>query len=519
MPSPAKAATLAAMQLTDEQMRVRDNEGKLLVVGARAGSGKTATMVALIQKEIADGADPESILAITFTVVAAREIQQRLGVELGHVGTLHSFVLRHTATDVGRIADDGEVAALVAEAFANLSIRGLSTKQVLAAMEDVIDPPGDVGVVVRYVCTELRARGQTTFSLMLRQFLAELRAGKHMRKFSLMVVDEAQDTAPIDAAIYDLIDAATRVFIGDSLQAIYNFRGCDDRFFRRMARRATDFLTLSTTFRCRQAICVAANRLFPMAGTMISVHTDGEGYVEAIRYRNEAAELKGIEAWARQCYGTRAVLCRYNADVARVGAWLMAGGMKVRLRRAEPDKLLVAALRYLAKPSPEREAAVLVELGERARKVAELWKSRAEMEAGRPLAWVLREFGIDERTADEAAPHGVTISEALEAALRGELPGEADPTEVVVGTIHSVKGREFDDVLVASCYAPGKRADEDEEARIFYVGITRARNTATVTFAERRIDGRTLAELAGVPSPFIGMAGIRIVEKHLDNRY
>lgn len=496
------------MQLTDEQMRVRDNEGHLLFVGARAGSGKTATMVARIRKQIADGTDPEAILAITFTVAAARELQQRLGVELGHCGTLHSYVMRHLATDRATIADDGELAEIVAEAFHKLNVRGVTTKQVLAAMEDVIDPPGDVGVVLRYVTTALRARGQTTFSLMLRQFLEELKAGVHMRKFSLLVVDEAQDTAPIDAAIYERIDAATRVFIGDSLQAIYGFRGCDDRFFRKMARRASDFLPLSTTFRCRKAICKAANRLFPMAGTMISVHTDGEGYVEALRYRNEAAELKGIEAWARQCNGTRAVLCRYNADVARVGAWLMAGGMKVRLRRAEPDKLLVAALRYLAKPSPEREAAVLMELGERARKVAELWKSRAEMEAGRPLAWVLREFGIDERTADEAAPHGVTVSEALEAALRGEVPGEADPTEVVVGTIHSVKGREFDDVLVASCYAPGKRADEDEEARIFYVGITRARNTATVTFADRRIDTRTMAELAGVPSPFIELAGI-----------
>lgn len=771
------------MQLTDEQMRVRDNEGKLLVVGARAGSGKTATMVALIRKQIAGGIDPESILAITFTVAAAREIQQRLGVELGHVGTLHSFVMRHLATDRATIADDTEVAALVAEAFANLSIRGLSTKQVLAAMEDVIDPPGDVGVVVRYVCTDLRARGQTTFSLMLRQFLAEMQAGVHMRKFSLLVVDEAQDTAPIDAAIYDLIDAATRVFIGDSLQCqpaetlvdtkggpkriddlqdgekvnaydrhsgrvtgghkievasrnysgpmltvkagdhetrctpnhrwlarwtdrkvttcvtylmwregygyrigwcqlfakknqslhfftrcrieqadkawilrvhesrtdasvdesitatnhkiptatfepvtmanhltretidrifdgsgchdassalleadrleehpfyekdpkrsrgtfmelaatnlipglhsvpsrdgswnpvrisrksfegkvyslnvakhhsyvadgivtlncIYGFRGCDDRFFRRMARRATDFLTLSTTFRCRKAICVAANRLFPQATAMISAHVDGAGYVEAIRYRNEADELKGVERWAKQCNGTRAVLCRYKADVDRVAAWLRASGMKVRQRRAEADRGTVAALRFLLTGSQPHAAALMLELGARAEKVhSTLSDSRADAMNGKALAVVLADMGIDRATAAEAAPHGVTLTDALEAALRGEAPGLPDPAEVIVGTIHSAKGREFDDVLVAACYAPGKRADEDEEARIFYVGITRARNSATVTFAERRIDPRTFAELAGVPSPFIAAAGIRIVEKHLDNRY
>lgn len=498
------------MQLTDEQMRVRDDTSTLAVVGARAGSGKTATMVHRIREELQRGTDPEDVLAITYTVTAARELQQRLGLELGHCGTLHSYVMRHLALGPLTIADEDEVRQLVAEALAHLSVRNVTAADVLRAMEDVIDPPGDLGVVLRQVRAELMASGRTTFSLLLRHFHDGIKAGTiPVRKFSLLVVDEAQDTAPIDAAIFDLLPAAARIFIGDSLQAIYGFRGCDDRFFRRMARRADAFLPLSTTFRCRKAICLAANRLFPQATPMISAHTDGPGYIEALRFPNEATELKGIEAWARQCNGTRAVLTRYNADVQRIATWLLGAGLKVRVRRTEIDKLLVAALRYLQSGREVHAAELKAELGERASKVrAAFVDTREELAAGRPLRWVLPELGLDLRTAEEAAPHGVTLSEALEAALRGEVPGDPDPTEVVVGTVHSAKGREFDDVLVASALAPGKRADEDEEARIFYVAITRARNTTTVTFPDRRIDPRTMQAEPVNPSPFIAAAGI-----------
>lgn len=516
-----KGCNLALMQLTDEQVKVRDNEGFLTVVTARAGSGKTATMVEKIRAELARGTAPEAIAAMTYTVTAAREIQHRLGVELGHCGTLHGYAMRELRIDPTTVADEDEVAEIVQQAFASTSVRGLTLKAVADAMESPTDPPGDAGVVLRFVRAELKARGRTTFSLILRAYFEKLKAWPTLEtkpRFAVLIVDEAQDTAPIDAEIYMAIDAERRTFIGDPLQAIFGFRGCTDRFFRKMARQATDYLPLSTTFRCRKAICDAANRLLnggPISA-MRTIHTDGDGYVTALRLPNEAAELREIETWARQCYGTRAVLCRYNADVARVGAWLLASGIKVRMRRPEPDKLLVAALRLLVGRNLDPEKLVAdytAIMGARAGKV---YKPEEFAERLRDwhkkgvytVAQCLEQMGVDD--AKDAAPPGVGLGDALEAALRGERPGEADASEVVVGTIHSAKGREFDDVLVASCYAPGKMADADEEARIFYVAITRARNSATATFAERRIDSRTMAELAGVPSPFIAQAGIEI---------
>ena len=513
------------MQLTDEQVKVRDSEGHLVVVTARAGSGKTATMVQRIRAEIERGTNPRMIAAITYTVTAARELQHRLGCELGHCGTLHGYVMRCLQVDPATIADEDEVAELAKQACGALNIRGLTNKGLLRAMEDVVEHPGDIGVALRYVRAELKARGRTTFSLVLREFHECLMRGEHRQKFALLVVDEAQDTAPIDAEIFEAMDADKRIFIGDPHQAIFGFRGCTDRFFRKMARKASDYLPLSTTFRCRRAICDAANALLQGGPVtmMRSIHADGDGYIEALRYRNEAEELKGILAWAKQCNGTRAVLCRYNADVARVGAWLLANGMKVRMRRAEPDKLLVAALRLLAsKRDANLLAALRSELGERAAKlplvgdadaVELLARSVRDGKGSVPAA--LNMLGVPAEMAADAAPESVTVFEALEASLRGERPGEADGTEVVVGTVHSAKGREFDDVLVASCYAPGKTADPDEEARIFYVAITRARNTATVTFADRRIDPRTMAETEGTPSPFIAAANIETTEdKH-----
>lgn len=520
-----RARTLARvppMQLTDEQKEVRDCNGKTVVVAARAGSGKTATMVSRIQKQLAEGTPPDDVVAITYTVAGARELQHRLGVKLGYCGTLHGFAFREMGIDPATIATDEEVAELINEAVANLNIRGTTTRQVVRAMEDVIDPPGDLGVMVRRITFELTARGQTTFALVLRAFLRRVKCDlPTFRGFALLVVDEAQDTAPIDAAIYEAMAATQKVYIGDDLQAIFGFRGCDDRFFRRMARRADNFLTLSRTFRCRPRICEAANRLFPQATKMASVHEAMTGMVYAHRFPNEARELQEISDWAFDCQGTTAVLCRYNADVARVGAWLRMNGHKVRMKRTEVDKAVVATLRAIQNPTTGNVADYLHQLGARAtfniqNGATQFYKLRETPDPEKfTIQLMLIRAGIPEAVAREAAPPGCSLAEALEAATRAESPDKGDVEEntVWVGTIHGAKGREFDDVLVASCYAPGKTADRDEEARIFYVAITRARNSATLTLSQFRDDARTGELTKPEPSPFIAEAGIQLIEK------
>src|SRR5512146_1225320 len=85
-------------QLNDEQRAAVESDAPKRLVVAGPGSGKTATLVAAIEREAREhGA--EGIVAITFTVAAAGELERRLSddvsyLPLGFCGTLHAFCLK-----------------------------------------------------------------------------------------------------------------------------------------------------------------------------------------------------------------------------------------------------------------------------------------------------------------------------------------------------------------------------------------------------------------------------------------
>ena len=77
------------------------NQGMLTVSGV-PGSGKTTTLTALVARLVADGFPPERILAMTFTVAAARVMEQRIaacGVHGAGISTIHSFALQLLKSD------------------------------------------------------------------------------------------------------------------------------------------------------------------------------------------------------------------------------------------------------------------------------------------------------------------------------------------------------------------------------------------------------------------------------------
>jgi len=88
----------ASFALNDEQRRAVDHSGSPLIVLAGPGTGKTRTIIARVLRLLADGARPESILAMTFTNKAAQEMAERLEELVGpdaagrvQMGTFHSF--------------------------------------------------------------------------------------------------------------------------------------------------------------------------------------------------------------------------------------------------------------------------------------------------------------------------------------------------------------------------------------------------------------------------------------------
>jgi DNA helicase II / ATP-dependent DNA helicase PcrA len=128
--------------------------------------------------------------------------------------------------------------------------------------------------------------------------------------------------------------------------------------------------------------------------------------------------------------------------------------------------------------------------------------------AGREIADVALTRAAD-LLAALAAPYGRDVPAFLAAlALLRETDLQLEPQRVHLLTLHAAKGLEFPLVFIAGCedgtlplVLPGREADLDEERRLLYVGMTRARQRLVLTAARRRtLHGRTLETR---PCPFL----------------
>jgi superfamily I DNA/RNA helicase/RecB family exonuclease len=269
---------------TDEQLEViRHRRGRLRVL-AGPGTGKTATIAAAVAARVADGADPSSILVLTFARRAAAELASRIAglVETTTVEplvrTLHSYcyaVVRAAAEARGepppRMLGAGETDLVVRELLAGhldagadgwpghlrpaLSVPGFAADLrmfVLRCAEREITPAELAGLARRHHrpewravaafireyrdVTSLRQAGgrfgvaldQAELTVAALDLLADpLVREAQQRRIRRIFVDEYQDVDPAQVRLIDRLaeDAEELVVVGDPDQAIYGFRG------------------------------------------------------------------------------------------------------------------------------------------------------------------------------------------------------------------------------------------------------------------------------------------------------
>jgi len=247
---------------------VKYNEGPLLII-AGPGTGKTRVIIEkvayLIKRE---KADPESILVITFTEKAAEELKNRLtkciglDVERMQVSTIHSFckrILREYGEyhDFGAgfdILDDDDQLIFIRSHFYKLGlgkhIRMGEAPDVISffneCSEDCIDPKelkealkrehprrkmyhGLCDCYDRYL-NLLKMEGKIDFPGLQRNTVELLESNEHVRedlrrRFKYILIDEYQDTNPIQERLFELLASGNICVVGDEDQSIYGFRG------------------------------------------------------------------------------------------------------------------------------------------------------------------------------------------------------------------------------------------------------------------------------------------------------
>jgi DNA helicase-2/ATP-dependent DNA helicase PcrA len=253
---------------------VTTTEGPLLVL-AGAGSGKTRVIVHRIAYLLQQRADPEEILAVTFTNKAAGEMKDRVRAVAGALGrdvfvsTFHSFGLwllgeEHRAAGLPRrfsICDASDQAALVKRCMREVRIddRAFDPKRVLwlisaaknALRKRIVPRPEGQGddydliaaeVFPRYQAA-LRAQRAVDFDDLIAVPVELLRThpevlAKVQRRFRYLLVDEYQDTNRCQLELLKLLAGEQRNIcaVGDDDQAIYGWRGAEVRNILRFER-------------------------------------------------------------------------------------------------------------------------------------------------------------------------------------------------------------------------------------------------------------------------------------------
>ncbi|MDQ4030799.1 MAG: ATP-dependent DNA helicase UvrD2 [Actinomycetota bacterium] len=340
-------------------------------------------------------------------------------------------------------------------------------------------------------------------------------------RYRCFVVDEYQDVTPLQQRVLDAWLGARDdlTVVGDPNQTIYSFAGAAPRFLLEFTRRFPEAVTvrLRRDYRSTPQIVSLANRVISAAasrpagarlqlegqqpaGPEPSFDEHDDEPTEAIAVAEAIAELLSQGMAAAEI----AVLYRVNAQSEAYEQALDARGIPFQIRGGErffqrPEvRAAIRALRAAATAGTVHKSAG--DLGATAREVLAAHglttqppgggAARSRWESLRALA----ELATDLAAGTPGADLGQLVTE-LDA--RADAAHPPAMQGVTLASLHAAKGLEWDAVFLVGLiegtmpiqYADGDQAALEEERRLLYVGVTRARRWLALSWALSRSPG------------------------------
>ena len=539
--------------LDPDQRAVATQVAGPLAVLAGAGTGKTRAITYRIAYGAAVGAfDPSNVLAVTFTQRAAFEMRHRLaqlGVPRAQARTFHSAALRQLRhfwpTVVGGPLPDviPHKASLVAASAARLGITidRTNVRDIAAEVEwakvSMVDaahyasrvarlrrdvPAGlDAGDMARLLDVYEDAkneRGVIDFEDILIYLCGMLQeradvASIVRKQYRSFVVDEFQDVNLLQARLLDLWLGGRHdvCVVGDVAQTIYSFTGASPDYLTGFGRKhpGARIVELTRDYRSTPQIVSLANDVLARSsqreGTVrLSSQRDGGAQVTYRTYDDDRAEAEGVAASiadlidAGMAPHSIAVLMRTNGQSQAFEEALGARGIPVAVAGGKPffarDDVRTAISRLRAAAAAATDEGGV---GEIVRDVLSGvgWAPEAPSGQAGSERWSNMNAIVGWADDSQAQTLPAFVAELDE---RVAYQVEPDKAGVELATIHAAKGLEWDAVflvgvaegLLPISYAKTAAARE-EERRLLYVAITRARDLLTVSWARSRgADGR-----------------------------
>lgn len=391
-------------------------DGPSLVI-AGAGSGKTRVLTYKIAYLLQQGVKPWSIMALTFTNKAAREMKERIGKLVGqelaqhlYMGTFHSIfsrILRAEAQHIGftnnfTIYDESDSRSLIKTIVKEMGLDekvykpasvhsriSMAKNNLMSADNYARDKElyqadqrakmprvGDIFITYVQRCQQANAMDfddLLTLTFKLFQEHEDIRK-KYADRFNFLLVDEYQDTNHAQMRIVmQLCKEKERVCaVGDDSQSIYSFRGANiDNILSFQSRfKEARLFKLEQNYRSTQSIVEAANSLIKHNSNQIPKHVyskndKGESliYKPAYSDKEEALivcrEIKRIKRQDDCRYSDFAILYRTNAQSRSFEEEFRKQGIPYRIYgglsffQRKEVKDVIAYFRLVANPDDE----------------------------------------------------------------------------------------------------------------------------------------------------------------------
>jgi len=554
----------------EQRVAATRKEGNYLVI-AGPGSGKTHTLAYRVVYLVKQGVDPLSLVVITFTRKAGRELKDRINyllpnTSLGFVGTFHAFS-HHISTKLGNSSpisgfrlldaeDDIQVHKLVMADFKNFQKKITASKlqkiisycdNTMLTVEEYIHQfdlhklKPDIENIEAYKEKYQQYKAQHLLASyddmihLVSRYLEKNGGEKITAAFDYLMVDEYQDTNKMQLDFIKRLKIKNTMAIGDDFQGIYAFRGADHRIILNFINDFKDaqMIKLKDNYRSTSDVVDYVNKTVERSTLgyhkQFRVVKKDKGLAEVVAGKSlEEHKLFILNKIKESPKKTHALIYRYNknrtayekAFIEEGIEYSVYGGIRLLERKHIKDVMafLMVYLNNLDIVSFNRILTLLPGIGPKTarklidnrlqdlksiplskrhdlEKIKELLECRDEKEV---LFQKICNFYFDiyehvestvyskdeirddfklirELMSSYSSLDNFVINLILDPVIdmhKGKKP------RVVLSTIHSAKGLEFDFVYYFHTHDWYKNFDIErleEDRRLFYVGISRAK--------------------------------------------
>lgn len=451
------------MNLNPSQIRAVDHAGSHLLIAAGPGTGKTRTLTCRIVKFAEKLKENQKILAVTFTNKAARQMRERLqktsSKNFGNIfiGTFHQFCLSllrqyceyANLPEDFRVGEPQEIEQLAKRLWPRIThserqrileeISRLKSKVFLSSSENLTE------------CNQfLRVNKLLDFDDLLLETLKLFQNHSNILRetqitYPFIFIDEYQDINEVQHALLKILagENTSLTAIGDPHQAIYGFRGSEVRFFETFVKdfKGACVLTLEDNYRSTANLLKASSQIirgssgFEVPQLIAKIHKQGRLIIH--QTPTEKAEAEYVVHQIEKLIGGTSMFSR---DSRRVNS-------------AEEGQY---------------------GFGD----IAVLYRLNA---LNRPLREAFDRSGIPYQISGE------NLSPVCDESYQLKID------KVSLLTLHASKGLEFPVVFIIGCEETllplaleNMKSDLEEERRLFYVGMTRAKERLSLIRSRSR---------------------------------